>query len=72
MPQRFHFRLVNSRETIEDAIGAEAKDIEEAQSEAMAAIEDVRRQDKLPEDADEWHLEIRSASGVLLRTIQLP
>jgi len=72
MSQRFHFRLVSSEEAIEDTIGAEAQDVEEAQAEALAAIEELRTQGELPEGAGEWHLEIRSASGVLLRTIQLP
>ena len=72
MPQRFHFRLVDSGGTIEDPIGAAAEDIEEAHTEAMAAIEELRLQGELPEDAGKWHLEIRSASGVLLRSIQLP
>ncbi|WP_336490600.1 DUF6894 family protein [Methylobacterium nigriterrae] len=72
MPQRFHFRLVSSEEAIEDAIGAEAEDVEEAQAEAMAALEELRTQGELPEDAGDWHLEIRSASGVLLRSIQFP
>ena len=72
MPQRFHFRLVDSGGTIEDPIGAAAEDIEEAHTEAMAAIEELRLQGELPMDASEWRLEIRSASGVLLRSIQLP
>jgi hypothetical protein len=72
MPQRFHFRLVSAEEVIEDPIGAEAEDLEEAQAEAVAALEELRTQGDLPEDAGEWHLEIRSASGVLLRSIQLP
>ena len=72
MSQRFHFRLVNSEEAIEDTIGAEAQDVEEAQTEAMAAFEELRTQGELPECAGEWYLEIRSASGVLLRSIQLP
>ncbi|WP_336491258.1 DUF6894 family protein [Methylobacterium nigriterrae] len=71
MPQRFHFRLVSPEEAIEDPIGAEAEDVEEAQAEAVAAIEELRTQGELPEDAGEWHLEVRSASGVLLRTVQL-
>jgi hypothetical protein len=72
MPQRFHFRLVSAGEVIEDPIGVAAGDLEEAQAEAMAAIEELRTQGELPEDAGDWHLEIRSASGVLLRSIQLP
>ena len=72
MPQRFHFRLVHSGGTIEDPIGAAAEDIEEAHAEAMAAIEELRLQGELPEDAGEWHLEICNASGMLLRSIQLP
>ncbi|WP_336491999.1 DUF6894 family protein [Methylobacterium nigriterrae] len=71
MPQRFHFRLVSPEEAIEDPIGAEAEDVEEAQAEAMAALEELRAQGELPE-AGGWHLEIRSASGVLLRSIQFP
>ena len=72
MPQRFHFRLVDSGGTIEDPIGAAAEDMEEAHTEAIAAIEELRLQGELPEEPGEWHLEIRSASGVLLRSIQLP
>jgi hypothetical protein len=72
MPQRFHFRLVDSGGAIEDPIGAAAEDIEEAHTEALAAIEELRTQGELPADAVEWHLEIRSASGVLLRSFQLP
>ncbi|KAB1074872.1 DUF6894 family protein [Methylobacterium planeticum] len=72
MPLRFHFRLVSAREVIEDPIGAGASDLEEAQAEVMAAIEELRTQGELSEDASEWHLEIRSPSGVLLRSIELP
>ncbi|WP_373876029.1 DUF6894 family protein [Methylobacterium soli] len=72
MLQRLHFRLVDSSGVIEDPIGATAEDIEEAHTEAMAAIEELRLQGELPEDAGEWHLEIRSVSGALLRSIPLP
>ena len=72
MPQRFHFRLVDRGRTIEDPIGAAAEDIEEAHTEALAAIEELRTQGELPADAVEWHLEICNASGMLLRSIQLP
>jgi hypothetical protein len=72
MPQRFHFRLADSGGAIEDPIGAAAEDIEEAHTEAMAAIEELRLQGELTMDAGEWCLEIRSASGVLLCSIRLP
>ena len=71
MPQRFHFRLVDSGGVIEDPISAAAEDIEEAHTEAMAAIEELRLQGELPEDAGKWHLEICNASGMLLRSIPL-
>jgi hypothetical protein len=72
MPQRFHFRLVSARDIIEDPVGALAEDIEEAQAEALSAIADLRRQGDMPDGTGEWRLEIRSASGVLLRSLQLP
>ena len=72
MPQRFHFRLVSAGEVLEDPIGVAASDLEEAHAEAMAAIGELRTQGELLEDAGEWGLEIRSTSGVLLRSIQLP
>ena len=72
MPQRFHFRLASAGEVIEDPIGVAATDVEEAQAEAMAAVEELRLEGELPMDAGEWRLEIRSASGVLLRSINLP
>ena len=72
MPQRFYFRLVSAGEVIEDPIGSAALDLEEAHAEAVAAIEELRLEGELPEDAGDWHLEIRSASGVLLRSFQLP
>ena len=72
MSQRFHFRLIDSGGVIEDPIGAAAEDIEEAHTEAVAAIEELGLQGELPMDASEWHLEIRSASGVLLRLLHLP
>jgi len=49
-----------------------SSDLEEAHAEARAAIEELCTQGELPEDAGEWHLEIRTASGVLLRSLQLP
>ena len=72
MPPRFHFRLVGTEQVIQDVMGVAAKDIEEAQAEATAAIEELRLQGELTMDAGEWCLEIRSASGVLLCSIQLP
>ncbi|HEV7447426.1 MAG TPA: hypothetical protein VGO18_32965, partial [Steroidobacteraceae bacterium] len=60
MPQRFHFRLVCGVEVIEDPIGVAAEDLEEAHTEAMAAIGELRTQGELLEDAGEWGLEIRS------------
>jgi hypothetical protein len=72
MLQRFHFKLVSAGEVIDDPIGVAASDLEEAHAEARAAIEELCTQGELPEDAGEWHLEIRTASGVLLRSLQLP
>lgn len=72
MPQRFHFRLVSAQDVIEDPVGALAEDVEEAQAEALSAIEELRRQGDMSDVTGGWHLEIRSESGVLLRSIALP
>ncbi|KAB1071749.1 DUF6894 family protein [Methylobacterium planeticum] len=72
MPQRFHFRLVSAQDVIEDPVGALAEDIEEAQAEALSAIEELRRQGDMSDVIGGWNLEIRSESGVLLRSIEIP
>ena len=71
MPQRFYFRLVSAQDIMEDPVGALAEDIEEALAEALSAIDELRRQGDLPDRTGAWHLEIRSESGVLLRSIEL-
>ncbi|WP_336487767.1 DUF6894 family protein [Methylobacterium nigriterrae] len=71
MPQRYHFRLVCADATIEDPIGVEADSLEVAQEEALAALEEICANGELTEEAGRWHLEIRSASGALLRSIRL-
>ncbi|GJE43277.1 DUF6894 family protein [Methylobacterium soli] len=69
MPKRYYFRVVCADEIIDDPCGAEAASIEEAEAEALAAFEEMRAEGNLPDDAGAWTLEIRSASGVLLRAI---
>ncbi|WP_336489370.1 DUF6894 family protein [Methylobacterium nigriterrae] len=71
MAERFHFRLVNTVHTLEDPIGACAGNLDEAEREALLGIEELRLMGELPADIEQWHLEIRSASGVLLRSIAL-
>jgi len=71
MPQRYHFRLVCADATLEDPTGVEAASLEYAQEEVLAALAEMRASGELPEEVERWQLEIRSASGALLRSIRL-
>ncbi|MDR7039309.1 MULTISPECIES: DUF6894 family protein [Methylobacterium] len=71
MPQRYFFRLVQAQAVIEDPTGVVADDLDQAITEARAAVEELRLVGELPDDAGAWRMEIRDEAGSLLHVLSL-
>ena len=69
---RYYFHLANQHEIFLDRDGVEAAEQDEVYTEAVRAIEELRR--KNPAEAarwDGWRLDITGASGVVIFSISL-
>ena len=71
MPQRYFFRLVHAESVIEDPLGVIAASLDQARSEALAAIEELKATTELSNCTDQWCLEIRDEAGEFLQSISL-
>ncbi len=61
---RLFFHLVDSQDTIHDLEGVEVTDLEQARSEAIRALADMRQEDpSAPQDWSGWTLRLTDGSG---------
>ncbi len=69
---RCYFHLVNRDEEILDEEGMEVSDLEDAKAQALAAIDELRRDyEDVLEDWRQWRLNIVTRDGTLLHSIPL-
>jgi hypothetical protein len=69
---RLFFHLVGSHDTICDLGGVEAADLEEARTEALRALAEMRLEDpSAPQDWSGWTLSITDSSGRVVLSLTL-
>jgi hypothetical protein len=69
---RCYFHLVNRHEEILDEEGIEVSDLDDAKTQALAAIDELRRDyEDVLEDWRQWRLNIVTRDGTLLHSIPL-
>jgi hypothetical protein len=69
---RLFFHLVRGREIIRDESGIEVADLQEAQTEALRAIEEMRREHpSASQDWVGWRLDVTDAAGAVILSIDL-
>jgi len=69
---RCYFHLVSRHEEILDDVGIEVSDLEDAKAQALQAVHELRRDyGGVIEDWSGWRLDIVTADGSLLHSIQL-
>jgi hypothetical protein len=69
---RLFFHLVDNRDTIHDLKGVEVTDLEQARTEAMRAIAEMRHEDpSAPQAWSGWTLRVTDASGRVVLSLDL-
>jgi hypothetical protein len=69
---RLFFHLVDSQDTIHDLEGVGVTDLEQARTEAMRAIAEMRQEDpSAPMDWSGWALRVTDASGRVVLSLDL-
>jgi hypothetical protein len=71
MVERYHFRLRGPGEVIEDEEGVMASSLEVAVAEATQLIAEMHKRGELADPDEHWFVEIHTADGVVLRSLQL-
>lgn len=71
MPQRYFFHLVNCTHQIIDSVGVDVSNAARARGEAVAVIEEMKKEGDLPDDLSGWNLEVRTQAGELVHLIPL-
>jgi hypothetical protein len=72
LPMRLFFHLVNGDDSLLDHQGIEASDIQDAEVQALMAIQALRQgTDSIDEDLKGWRLDVADASRVVLLSIPL-
>ena len=69
MSERFYFDLTNGLSTISDEVGVSAMDLDDAIHQAGEALAEMREDNELANDADQWMMIIRNASGKTVRVL---
>ena len=69
MSERFYFDLTNGLSTISDEVGVSAIDLDDAIHHAGEALAEMREDNELANDADQWIMIIRNASGKTVRVL---
>jgi hypothetical protein len=69
---RCYFNLVNGHEKILDQDGIEVRNLEQAYTQALKAVEELRAEDDTSaSDWADWSLEVTDSSGTVLFLINL-
>ena len=69
MSERFYFDLTNGLSTISDRVGVSAIDLNDAIHQAGEALAEMQEDNELANDADQWMMIIRNASGKTVRVL---
>ena len=69
---RYFFNLLHARGAILDEKGVEVDDSSQIRSEAIRAIEELRRTDpSIAEDWKDWRLEVTDEAGTIILSVHL-
>lgn len=68
---RYFFHLKNYTEEYLDETGIEARSLEQAYSQAMEAIQELREEEGGPDEWTGWRLEATDAAGTVMFCIDL-
>ncbi|GEO18629.1 hypothetical protein MAE02_63250 [Microvirga aerophila] len=68
---RYHFNLINHTERILDDIGIEVSTLEQAQAQALKAVQEMRAEGEDSAEWDEWRLEVSDAAGAVAFSVSL-
>ena len=71
MSERFYFDLTNGLSTISDRVGVSAIDLDDAIHQAGEALAEMQEDNELANDADQWMMIIRNASGKTVRVLPM-
>lgn len=71
LAQRFYFDLRNDHDLIKDDEGVEAIDLDQATTEAQAALDEMRGASPADMSEARWQLDIRDEEGAILKTLPL-
>jgi hypothetical protein len=72
LPMRCFFHLMSGDDSILDDQGLEISDLQEAEVQALMAIQEVRQEmDSIEEDLKGWHLYVVDGSGATMMSIPL-
>jgi hypothetical protein len=72
LPVKLFFHLVNGRDSLVDWEGVCASDIQDAEVQALMAIQELRQATgRRDEDPKGWCLDVADASGLILLSIPL-
>ena len=71
MPMRYYFNLINHTERILDDTGIEVSTLEQAQAQALKAVQEMRAEGEDSAEWDEWRLEVSDAAGAVAFSVRL-
>lgn len=69
MSERFYFDLINGLSTISNEVGVSTIDLDDAIHQAGEALAEMQEDSELANDADQWMMIIRNASGKTVRVL---
>jgi hypothetical protein len=68
---RYYFNLINHTECILDDTGIEVSTPEQAQAQALKAVQEMRDEGEDSAEWDEWRLEVSDAGGAVAFSVNL-
>jgi hypothetical protein len=69
---RLFFHLLDSGDTIHDLEGVEVTDLEQARTEALRALDEMRQEDpSAPQEWSGWTLRVTDGSGQVVHSLDL-
>jgi hypothetical protein len=71
MPMRYYFNLINHTERILDDTGIEVSTLEQAQVQALRAVQEMRDEGGDSAEWDDWRLEVSDAAGAVAFSVSL-
>jgi hypothetical protein len=68
---RYYFNLINHTERILDDTGIEVSTPEQAQAQALKAVQEMRDEGEDSAEWDDWRLEVTDAAGAVAFSVSL-